>query len=281
MMRTQSTKPELEPLRVYWQPGCTGCLRMKEFLTAHGVEFISVNVLVDRDGLEELMKLSGRHVPIARRGSDWVDGQVLADLARIAGIPWGATPMLPPSELVDRAQAVLSAAERLTRQIPEPQLDLQLPDRPRSFRQLVAHIAQIVEAFLDLVEHGKRLEYAAYNQDVPAAVTSKADLLSFVESARHRLQSWWRDRGHALDYSANADVYYGTQSLHEFLERSTWHSAQHTRQLALVVEGLGIRPDRPLGDAELAGLPLPTHAWDDKLEFSVPGAAPPGANVSR
>jgi hypothetical protein len=26
-----------EPLKVYWQPGCTGCLRMKEFLTKHGV----------------------------------------------------------------------------------------------------------------------------------------------------------------------------------------------------------------------------------------------------
>ena len=34
-----------EPLKVYWQPGCTGCLRMKEFLTKNGVEFISVNVL--------------------------------------------------------------------------------------------------------------------------------------------------------------------------------------------------------------------------------------------
>ena len=66
----------------------------------------------------------------------------------------------------------------------------------------------------------------------------------------------------------SADVYYGTQSLHEFLERSTWHSAQHTRQLALVVEKLGLTPDRPLGAAELAGLPLPDHAWDDKLAFA-------------
>lgn len=272
MTGTRSTQPALEPLKVYWQPGCTGCLRMKEFLTSHGVEFISVNVLADREGLEELVKLAGRHVPIARRGNDWVDGQVLADLARIAGIPWGATQMLPPPELVNRVEAVLSAVERLTRQIPEQQLDFELSDRPRSFRQLVAHIAQIVEAFLDLVQHGKRLEYAAYNQDVPADVTSKRDLLAFVESVRRRLQSWWRDRGHSMDYSAKADVYYGAQSLHEFLERSTWHSAQHTRQLALVVEGLGTTPDRPLGDAELAGLPLPTHAWDDKLEFSVRGA---------
>ena len=273
MAGMQSTDAKLEPLKVYWQPGCTGCLRMKEFLTRHNVDFISINVLQDREGLEELVGLAGRQVPIARRGEDWVDGQVLADLARIAGIPWGGTAMLAPSELMNRAQAVLSTAERLTRQIPEEQLDLELPDRPRSFRQLVAHIAQIDEAFLDLVEHGKRLEYAAYNQDVPANVKSKEDLVRFVGSVCLRLRSWWREQGNAMDFSAKADVYYGAQSLHEFLERSTWHSAQHTRQLALVVEGLGMKPVRPLGDAELDGLPLPTHAWDDKLEFSVRRAA--------
>jgi len=260
---------EVEPLIVYWQPGCTGCLRMKEFLTRHHVDFVSVNVLEDREGLEELVALAGRQVPIARRGTDWVDGQVLADLARIAGISWGGATMLAPPELANRAQAVLATAERLTRQIPEAQLDLELPDRPRSFRQLVAHIAQIDEAFLDLVEHGTRLEFAAYNQDVPPNVKSKQDLIDYVEAVRLRLQAWWRDKGHAMDFSPQADVYYGAQSLHEFLERSTWHSAQHTRQLALVVEGLGMKPDRPLGDAELAGLPLPTHAWDDKLEFSL------------
>jgi hypothetical protein len=113
------------------------------------------------------------------------------------------------------------------------------------------------------------LEFAAYNQDVPPNVKSKQDLIDYVEAVRLRLQAWWRDKGHAMDFSPQADVYYGAQSLHEFLERSTWHSAQHTRQLALVVEGLGMKPDRPLGDAELAGLPLPTHAWDDKLEFSL------------
>jgi len=271
----ESSKPKAEPLKVYWQPGCTGCLRMKEFLTQHGVEFVSVNVLEDREGLEELVKLAGRHVPIARRGDDWVDGQVLADLARIAGVDWRGPSMLEPSELLNRLQTVLSTAERLTRQIPEHRLDHQLPDRPRSFRQLVAHIAQIGGAFLDLVEHGKRLEYAAYNQDVPANVKSKADLLQFVQSTRLRLQAWSQQRAHLTTWSASADVYYGTQSLHEFLERSTWHSAQHTRQLALVVAGLGMAPDRPLGDAELAGLPLPTHAWDDKLEFSVREPARP------
>jgi hypothetical protein len=36
------------PIKAYWQPGCTSCLRMKEFLAKHGVPFISVNVLEDK-----------------------------------------------------------------------------------------------------------------------------------------------------------------------------------------------------------------------------------------
>jgi len=268
MSATPSSASSCEPLKVYWQPGCTGCLRMKEFLTKHGVEFISINVLTDKEGLDDLVKLAGRHVPIARRGNEWVDGQVLADLARIAGIQLARTAMLAPAELAERVQMLLSTAQRLTAQIPENRLDALLPDRPRSYRQLVSHIAQIIEAFLDLVEHGKPLEYAAYNQDVPTHVRSKQDLLAFVDGVRARFHALWLERGLAIDFSRPADVYYGTQSLHEFLERSTWHSAQHTRQLALVVEKLGLTPDRPLGAAELAGLPLPDHAWDDKLAFA-------------
>ena len=268
MSATSATSTSPEPLKVYWQPGCSACLRMKEFLTKHGVDFIPINVLVDKEGLEDLAKLAGRHVPIARRGNEWVDGQVLADLARIAGIKWGAPTMLSPPELAKRVEAVLATTQRLTLQIPERRLDSVLPDRPRSYRQLVAHIAQIVEAFLDLVEHGKRLEHAAYEQDVPPRITSKEDLAGFVESVRHRFAGWWLDRGHDLDFSVAADVYYGVQSMHEYLERTTWHSAQHARQLALVVEKLGIEPDRPLGPQDLAGLPLPTQAWDDKLEFN-------------
>ena len=83
-------------IRAYWQPGCTSCLRMKEFLTRHGVPFVSVNVLADKGAMEELAKLGVRSVPIVQRGKDWANGQVLRDVARVAGIPYGATKMLTP-----------------------------------------------------------------------------------------------------------------------------------------------------------------------------------------
>jgi hypothetical protein len=52
---------------------------MKEFLTEHGVPFVSVNVLEDKDAFAELAMLGIQSVPIVRRGKDWANGQVLLE----------------------------------------------------------------------------------------------------------------------------------------------------------------------------------------------------------
>src|SRR5690606_39888204 len=51
LMATENAAPEI---RAFWQPGCTSCLRMKEFLQRHGVPFTSVNVLEEKGAMEEL-----------------------------------------------------------------------------------------------------------------------------------------------------------------------------------------------------------------------------------
>ena len=43
-----------EKVRVFWQPGCTSCLRTKEFLTRQGVDYESVNVHGNEAAMEEL-----------------------------------------------------------------------------------------------------------------------------------------------------------------------------------------------------------------------------------
>ena len=51
---------------------------------------------------------------------------------------------------------------------------------------------------------------------------------------------------------------------HEFLERTTWHSGQHVRQLVMVRGMLGIAPNRPPSKETFAGLPMPDKIWDDE-----------------
>ncbi len=160
-MNATGTTGKEELLKVYWQPGCSSCLRTKEFLTKHGVPFMSINVLADREAFDDLARIGVRRVPIVRRGDDWVDGQILKDLARIAGIRWDGPALGRPADLVAQADTVLSCAQRLLATIPEDKLETLLPARPRSYRQLAAHIFQIIEVFLDLVEHGRRAEPSA------------------------------------------------------------------------------------------------------------------------
>ena len=62
------------PLKVYWQPGCSSCLKTKEFLIDNGIKFDSINVLEDQRGFRELEALGIKLVPIVARGPDWANG---------------------------------------------------------------------------------------------------------------------------------------------------------------------------------------------------------------
>ena len=253
-----------DELRVYWQPGCSSCLRTKEFLHSHGVRFVSVNVNADARGYEELRALGLRTVPIVARGREWVSGQILRDVARIAGIRMERE-VLPPAQLKDRIDRILEASIRAAGQLPEDQLDALVPGRPRSYRDLASHIFQIVDAFVDESE-GTPLSEEAYMRPAPPHVRTPADLVAQGEAAKGRFDAWWgvHEGG---DFSRPAQVYYGEQTLHDFMERTAWHSGQHARQLMLVLEKLGIAPARPLTAEDLAGLPMPERIYDDETAW--------------
>ena len=258
------SSPDTPVIKAYWQPGCTSCLRMKEFLTRHGVPFVSVNVLEDQEAFAELAALGVRTVPIVRRGEDWANGQVLRDVARVAGIAWGGTPVLPAAELTTRLIEIQSTAQRLFAQIPDEKLGTLLPHRPRSYGQLGYHIFNICDAFLEHEMQGLPLKEGAYGRVPAKGDETKAKILGYGEDVLQRFRAWWAGSGPSTDFSRKAKVYYGDVSLHEYLERTTWHSGQHVRQLTMVLTMLGIDPDRPPANETFAGLPMPDKVWDDE-----------------
>jgi glutaredoxin len=255
------------PVKVYWQPGCSSCLKTKEFLISNGIEFESINVLEDEQGFKDLEAFGVRLVPIVARGEKWANGAVFRDVAKVAGFEWAGHKMLSPVEMVERINGILSGARRFTAQIPEQNLDDILPGRPRSYRQLSYHIANIPEVFLDYQEQGTPYTYEALLSILPAELKTREDLLNWSESVQTRFNTWWEREGKDKDFSQPADVYYGDVSLHEVLERTGWHSGQHTRQLMLTLEKLGIPPLDPLGDDAFAGLPMPQNVWDNERSF--------------
>ena len=259
-MATPATNEEI---RVYWQPGCSSCLRTKEFLTEHGVPFRSIDVLADPQGFRDLEALGVRMIPLVVKGRDYVSGQILTDVARIAGIDYGRK-VLPVEDLKTRIDTILAAALRYSAQLPAHSLDTMCPDRPRSYKDLACHIFMIVEAFVDETE-GDPLVEEKYMAPAPDHVRTPADIVAYGEGVRDRFEAWWAQGGH--DFGRRAQVYYGDQTLHDYMERTAWHSGQHTRQLALVLEKLGVTPARKLTEADFAGLPMPKNVWDDEKRW--------------
>lgn len=251
-----------DAIRVYWQPGCTSCLRTKEFLTRHRVPFLSRNVLADADALDELARFNLRQVPIVTRGDRYVDGQVLKDVAAIAGISYNTVTQYPPEELFRRLYRVLDGGARFLGQLDEAQLATVLPGRPRSLTQLGHHLFNVADAFVEH-EEGIPLTFASYCRDPAPGTMSKDELLAYGRHVRDRVVAWQEGPGRTADWRRAADVYYGTQTLHDFLERTTWHAGQHSRQLMwMMAEKLGVPPENPLGEETFGGLPMPESVWD-------------------
>ncbi len=249
------------PIRVFWQPWCTSCLRVREFLASRGVGFDSINVLESEDGLAELRRLGARSVPVVARGEAFVFAQSIRDVVAFLGLDAEPGPDLSAQELVERLDLILTAARRYTLQMPESELETKQPNRPRSYRALLYHIFRIPDAFLEMTRGGT-LDYEMLVAPPPAQMRTTQDIAAYGEVVRGGVLAWWDAR---VDKTCTERVptYYGAQPLHEVLERTTWHSCQHVRQLMALLERLDIRPDVPLSPQNLAGLPLPAGVWDD------------------
>jgi len=202
-------------------------------------------------------------VPVVARGGQYVFAQNIDDVAEFVGLQGGSHVRLPPAELVSKWLNVYRAVQRYVRQFPRARLEERVIDsRDRSIRIMSHHVFRIGEAFLETAAGGAEFTAAAPN--VPPAdgtFTSGDEIAGYGAGVARRIEQWWAGRA---DKSCQEKVrtFFGPQALHMLLERSTWHSAQHARQLVAVLERFGIEPDGRLTADDLAGLPLPEGLWE-------------------
>ena len=256
-------------VKVYWQPGCSSCLKTKEFLKDNGVEFKSVNVLEDKSGFEDLQRFGVKLVPVVAKGDQWANGAVFRDVAKVVGFDYSSHKMLEPQVMADKIKSINYFAREFLDQIPEDKLDTLLPGRPRSYRQLVYHVFNIPDVFLDRVEHDKPYTYEALLSILPKEMKTKSDLMDYGNRVYERFDKWWKSDGDKVDFDQPGNVYYGEVNLHEVLERTGWHSGQHVRQINLLLkEKLSIDPKKTLDETIFEGLPMPKNIWDNERSFS-------------
>jgi hypothetical protein len=209
------------------------------------------------------LALGLRSVPVVSKGKNYVFGQKLEDVAEFVGLEGTGHTPLPPDQLVKKWIIALRAAQRYARQVPDDVLmqDV-IPNRPRAIRIMSHHIFRICEAFLDSTINGT--DYAVGHANVePAKGTymKGSEIAEYGEGVIKRLEQWWAGLQDKT-LSAEIPTYYGPQPLHVVFERSTWHSAQHARQLIHVLERNNITPNQPLTTDDLAGLPLPERLFE-------------------
>lgn len=252
--------------RVFWQPGCSSCLKAKEFLSSHGIAYDSVNVLDDTQGMTDLQALGARSVPVVSRGEDFVFAQSLSDLAKFIGVI-RTEQILPIPELVRRIERIMAVAQSHVRQLPAETLKTELPGRDRTYLDLGYHIFVIPEAFL-VAAGGGTLTFDLFERRPPVEIKSGADVADYGDQIQSALKRWWADTGEGTHLPASLSTYYGDQSVEDLLERTAWHAAQHTRQLEAVLEQLGRPLDDQLSEGDVAGLPLPDHVYDDQIPLN-------------
>ncbi len=217
-------------------------------------------MLENAAGLAELRRLGARSVPVLSRGDAFVFAQNIGHVVKFLGLNEATGPVLSPTGLIARLDRFLGAAERFIPQMPDDRLAVEVPNRPRTYRVLGHHIFRIPEAFLE-VAAGATLAYDSLVAPPPAEMQTTADIVAYGRGVHQRLTSWWDAKA---DKSGRETVqtYYGPQLLHEYLERTTWHSGQHVRQWMMLLRMADIEPDRPLADEAFVDLPMPSSVWD-------------------
>ena len=222
-----------------------------------------IDVLNDPTGREELLKFGARTVPLLAQGDQHIFCQNLEDVAEFVGLQGSGHTSLPPETLIARWVTVLRAAQRYLRQIPDQRLaERVIHNRDRSIRLMGHHIFRIGEAFLETAIDD--VEYWANNANIPpqeGTLTTSEEIAGYGDRVIGRLEDWWT-RLENKSCQQKVKTFYGTPPMHQLFERSTWHSAQHTRQLIAVLERFGIEPNGRLTDRDLAGLPLPEGLWE-------------------
>ncbi|MFM0007335.1 glutaredoxin domain-containing protein [Paraburkholderia dipogonis] len=248
------------PITVYWAPGCSSCLRVKEYLGSHGITFRSRNIQSDPTAIADLAALGIRRVPIVTKGDGWADGQALAEVAELCGIEFEAQAELSVQALAQRLVLILKEGERAVSQFEPAALREEIPDGNRTYADLSYHVFSVADVFLEHAA-GVPVTFASYSRVPEPGKAAREDLLAFGADVRGRVAKWFDDRLVNYPWEARADVYYGEQTGRQFLERTAWHSGQHLRQLLWrldVEQGSTRQRD---AQALFEGLPMPKAIW--------------------
>jgi hypothetical protein len=232
---------------------------MKEFVEKTGVPYEAFNVAVDRGRWEKLNRL-GVGAPAACIGDRCVQGGDLEAVAELLGVEYDRSEMLSPVALKAKYELIVGKLCGLVAQIPPEHLDYRQLDRDRTLLALSYHAGSVMLVYLEGYDP-EAFEGEHYELDpacpVPSSVRTIDDVIAHARDTLAIFERWWDGAGYDDPLDRVIETYWGHRTLHEAFEREVWHTAQHTRQVAMFLEQLGLSPEGALTVEDLAGLPMP------------------------
>jgi hypothetical protein len=221
------------------------------------VKFEGFDVEAEPERRRDLEPFGVPRVPATIVGDRAVHGWNPKALAGLVGVPYTEHEPLSPAELAARLDLVLAATQRALGQIPTEHLGMKAPGRNRTVRQLGFHVFRLSAAFVDTREQG-HLPEQTFEENPPPEMADGAAVAAYGETVRRWLKEYCSRQGWC---DGAVSTYYGPQSAHDFMERTTWHAAQHLRQIYWFLERMGVAAPAPLTERDLAGLPMPRDVW--------------------
>jgi uncharacterized damage-inducible protein DinB len=221
------------------------------------VRFDSVDIEAEPSARSELSRLGVPAVPAVVAARGVVHGWNPVALADLVGVRYEGVRRLSPRVLAERLDRILAATGRVIATVESRHLALQHPGRDRSLHQLAYHLFRLSLAFRDAMVE-RRLPEAWLQEMAPAGLPDGPALAGYGAAVRAALQGWFATEAAT---AGTVETYYGPQTGHELLERTTWHAAQHLRQIHALLEDADAAPSEPLDPSLLERLPLPEAIW--------------------
>lgn len=186
--------------------------------------------------------------------------QNIGHVVKFLGLNEATGPVLSPTELKQRLELFVRTAIQIVPQMPDRLLATEVPNRPRSYLALGHHLFRIPEGMIEVAQ-GATLDNAMLTGGPPPQMNTGAALGSYGRQVLACLDAWWDIEADKTGRQT-VQTYYGPQTLHEVMERTTWHCGQHVRQWFMLLGMAKLTPVMTLDDAAFAGLPMPSSVWD-------------------
>jgi hypothetical protein len=216
-------------------------------------------VQADPAANEELKRFHIPRVPAIVFGDRAVHGWNPKGYAELLGVDYNPDVKLAPTVLAARLDRILASTEALLRVMPDAHMEWTPPERKRPLADLGFHVFRLSLGFVEGID-SLRYPASVHEELAPPQMRSGEGLARYGALVRARISGWFQGAG-GDEFGRTVEAYWGPIGGHDFLERTTWHAAQHLRQLYVLASRLGVTPPGPEPVDAYKDLPMPKAIW--------------------